>query len=59
MNGLLCMPSVAQRLAGAVEYAEAHVPAPLPLIDARVKDVIVRQAELVEKLGVKLPGAAL
>ena len=57
MNGFLCMPSVAQRLAGAVEYAEAHVPAPLPLIDARVKDVIVRQAELVEKLGVKLPGA--
>lgn len=57
MNGLLCMPSVAQRLAGAVEYAEAHVPAPLPLIDARVKDVIQRQRDLAAAMGVKLPGA--
>lgn len=58
MNGFLCMPSVAQRLAGAVEYAEAHVPAPLPLIDARVKHVIQRQRDLAAAMGVKFPGSA-
>ena len=58
MNGHLCMPSIAQRLAGAVEYAEAHVPAPLPLIDARVKDVIQRQRDLAAAMGVKFTGGA-
>ena len=58
MNGQLCMPSVAQRLVGAVEYAEAHVPAPLPLIDARVKHVIQRQRDLAAAMGVRMPGAA-
>lgn len=58
MIGALCMPSVAQRLSDAVEYAEAHKPEPLPLVDPRVKDVITRQREIAASMGVRLPGAA-